>query len=122
MRNQVDGVVVVTYNRGILSYEKQNLSVVAIDYYLSQLILLLALTIIAEGKEATEIINIERLSVYRSYKWTGIEFLIPANLRRKAYEDVMKEQRVDFQLHMKFHLFKVFIKKQSLSFLMNIPK
>ena len=35
IRNQVDGVIAVTFNRGILDYHKQNLPIVAIDHYLS---------------------------------------------------------------------------------------
>ncbi len=91
IRNQVDGVVVVTYNRGILNYEKQNLSVVAIDHYLSKNIPVVGSDNYSGGKKATELLIMKGCQ-YIVHINGPIELQTPANLRRKAYEDVMKEQ------------------------------
>jgi LacI family transcriptional regulator, sucrose operon repressor len=90
IRNQVDGVIAVTYNRGILNYDKQNLPVVAIDHYLSKTIPVVGSDNYAGGKKATEFLIMKGCQ-HIIHINGPIELETPANLRRKAYEDVMKE-------------------------------
>lgn len=56
IRNQVDGVIAVTYNRGILNYHKQNLPIVAIDHYLSDTIPVVGSDNYDGGKKAAELL------------------------------------------------------------------
>lgn len=90
MRNQVDGIIVGTHNQGILDYNNQNLAVVSIDTYLSESIPIVGSDNYTGGKIATElllskgcnsIVNIDGKLSLRTQ----------ARLRKKAYEDVMKE-------------------------------
>ncbi|MDN4865679.1 LacI family DNA-binding transcriptional regulator [Priestia megaterium] len=90
VRNQVDGVVVVTYNRGILDYHKQNLPIVAIDHYLSDTIPVVGSDNYDGGKKATEFL-IQKGCQYIIHINGPSKLETPANLRRKAYEDIMKE-------------------------------
>ncbi|AKQ75460.1 LacI family DNA-binding transcriptional regulator [Bacillus licheniformis] len=90
IRNQVDGVIAVTFNRGILDYHKQNLPIVAIDHYLSNHIPVVGSDNYAGGKKATELL-LEKGCKHIVHINGPLELETPANLRRKAYEDVMKE-------------------------------
>lgn len=90
MRNQVDGIIVGTHNRGILNYNKQNLAVVAIDRYLSETIPVVSSDNYAGGKTATELL-ISKGCQHIIHINGPIELETPAKLRRKAYEDVMEK-------------------------------
>jgi LacI family sucrose operon transcriptional repressor len=90
IRNQVDGVIVVTYNRGVLDYHKQNLPIVAIDHYLSEKIPVVGSDNYDGGKRATELL-IKKQCENIIHINGPLDLKTPANLRRKAYEDVMKE-------------------------------
>lgn len=56
IRNQVDGVIAVTYNRGILNYHQQNLPIVAIDHYLSEKVPVVGSDNFDGGKKAAELL------------------------------------------------------------------
>lgn len=90
MRNQVDGVIAVTYNRGILNYHRQNLPIVAIDHYLSETIPVIGSNNYDGGRKATELL-IAKGCRHIIHLNGPIELKTPANLRRKAYEDVMRQ-------------------------------
>ncbi|MCY8149727.1 LacI family DNA-binding transcriptional regulator [Bacillus paralicheniformis] len=90
MRNQVDGVIAVTYNRGILNYHRQNLPIVAIDHYLSETIPVIGSDNYDGGRKATELL-IAKGCRHIIHLNGPIELKTPANLRRKAYEDVMRQ-------------------------------
>ncbi|ATH93779.1 MULTISPECIES: LacI family DNA-binding transcriptional regulator [Bacillus] len=90
IRNQVDGVIAVTFNRGILDYHKQNLPIVAIDHYLSNHIPVVGSDNYAGGKKATELL-LGKGCKHIVHINGPLELETPANLRRKAYEDIMKE-------------------------------
>jgi LacI family sucrose operon transcriptional repressor len=88
MRNQVDGIIVGTHNRGIINYHKQNLAVVAIDRHLSETIPVVSSDNYEGGKMATELLiskGCQSIIHINGQK----ELETPAMLRRKAYEDVM---------------------------------
>ncbi|MEC3655150.1 LacI family DNA-binding transcriptional regulator [Bacillus siamensis] len=90
IRNQVDGVIAVTYNRGILNYHKQNLPIVAIDHFLSDSIPVVGSDNYDGGKKAAELL-IEKGCRHIVHINGPLELETPANLRRKAYEDVMRK-------------------------------
>ncbi|MHC5561018.1 LacI family DNA-binding transcriptional regulator [Bacillus spizizenii] len=90
IRNQVDGVIAVTYNRGILNYHQQNLPIVAIDHYLSETVPVVGSDNFDGGKKAAELL-IKKDCKHIIHINGPIELETPANLRRKAYEDVMRE-------------------------------
>ncbi|MFJ7977372.1 LacI family DNA-binding transcriptional regulator [Peribacillus sp. NPDC096379] len=90
MRNQVDGIIVGTHNRGILDYHKQNLAVVAIDRYLSETIPIVSSDNYEGGKMATELL-LSKGCTHIVHINGQKELETPAMLRRKAYEDVMKK-------------------------------
>ncbi|QGQ45231.1 LacI family DNA-binding transcriptional regulator [Metabacillus sediminilitoris] len=88
MRNQVDGIIVGTHNRGIINYHKQNLAVVAIDRHLSETIPVVSSDNYEGGKMAAELLiskGCQSIIHINGQK----ELETPAMLRRKAYEDVM---------------------------------
>jgi LacI family sucrose operon transcriptional repressor len=88
MRNQVDGIIVGTHNRGIINYHKQNLAVVAIDRHLSETIPVVSSDNYEGGKMAAELLISKGCrSIIHINGQKELE--TPAMLRRKAYEDVM---------------------------------
>lgn len=90
LRNQVDGIIVGTHNRGILDYHKQNLAVVAIDRYLSETVPVVSSDNYEGGKTATDLLVSKGCK--RIVLIDGIGDLeTPARLRRKAYEEMMVE-------------------------------
>jgi LacI family transcriptional regulator, sucrose operon repressor len=91
IRNQVDGVIAVTYNRGILDYHNQTLPIVAIDHYLSKKIPTVSSDNYSGGIQATELL-ISKGCKHIIHINGPIKLETPANLRRKAYEYVMNEQ------------------------------
>lgn len=90
MRNQVDGVIVSSHNRGISDYSQNKLAVVAVDRFLSPTIPVVGSDNYAGGKLATELL-LRRGCTDIVHINGPIELETPANLRRQAYEDVMKE-------------------------------
>ncbi|MGE7878478.1 LacI family DNA-binding transcriptional regulator [Peribacillus muralis] len=90
LRNQVDGVIVVTYNRGIMNYHRENFPVVAVDHYLSEKIPVVGSDNYDGGKQATELL-LKKGCRHIIHINGPIELETPANLRRKAYEDIMME-------------------------------
>ncbi len=90
MRNQVDGVIVSSHNRGISDYSQNKLAVVAVDRYLSPSVPVVGSDNYAGGKLATELL-LRRGCTNIIHINGPIELETPANLRRQAYEDVMRE-------------------------------
>lgn len=90
MRNQVDGVIVSSHNRGISDYSQNKLAVVAVDRYLSPTVPVVGSDNYAGGKLATELL-LRRGCTDIIHINGPIELETPANLRRQAYEDVMKD-------------------------------
>ncbi|KAB2865877.1 MULTISPECIES: LacI family DNA-binding transcriptional regulator [Exiguobacterium] len=89
LRNQVDGIIVGTHNRGILDYHKQNLAVVAIDRYLSDTIPVVSSDNYQGGKLATDYLWTKGCRRIALIDGEG-SLETPARLRRQAYLDVMK--------------------------------
>ncbi|MDY7046937.1 substrate-binding domain-containing protein, partial [Virgibacillus sp. M23] len=93
----------VTYNRGILNYHQQNLPIVAIDHYLSETVPVVGSDNFDGGKKAAELL-IEKDCQHIVLINGPIELETPANLRRKAYEDVMREHgRQPITYEVSFH-------------------
>jgi LacI family transcriptional regulator, sucrose operon repressor len=90
LRNQVDGIIVGTHNRGILDYHKQGLAVVAIDRYLSETIPVVSSDNYQGGKIAADLLISEGCKFIVLIDGVG-ELETPARLRRKAYVDVMEK-------------------------------
>ncbi|WP_130860592.1 LacI family DNA-binding transcriptional regulator [Gracilibacillus phocaeensis] len=91
MRNQVDGVIVATHNRGLMDNQEQyNLPIVAIDQYLSDKIPIVGSDNYGGGELATNYL-IEKDCKKVVHLSGPLDLKTPANLRRKAYEDVMKK-------------------------------
>ncbi|MCP3028465.1 LacI family DNA-binding transcriptional regulator [Halobacillus sp. A5] len=94
-RNQVDGVIVGTYNRGLLDYEQHNLPTVAIDHYLSKDIPVVGSDNYKGGKLAVE--KLLESGCQRIIHLNGpYDLETPANFRRKAYEDMMAERNLPY--------------------------
>lgn len=92
-RNQVDGIIAGAHNKGIKDYNIPGLPVVGIDRYLSSNIPVVSSDNYKGGKIATELLiklgckNIIHINGPRSLD-------TPANLRRDAYEEVMKSNHL----------------------------
>ncbi|AWB45916.1 LacI family transcriptional regulator [Paenibacillus sp. CAA11] len=98
MRNQVDGIIVSSHNRGLSNYHHRQLAVVAVDRYLSPSIPVVGSDNYEGGKKATELLI--RKGCKSIVHINGpIELETPANLRRKAYEDVMKEHGLTLRVY-----------------------
>ncbi|MBN8435393.1 LacI family DNA-binding transcriptional regulator [Priestia flexa] len=90
MRNQVDGIIVGTHNRGIINYHKEHLAVVAIDRNLSETTPVVSSDNYEGGKLATELLL--KKGCHHIVHLNGpAELETPARFRRKAYEDVMRQ-------------------------------
>ncbi|GAB2565452.1 LacI family DNA-binding transcriptional regulator [Gracilibacillus alcaliphilus] len=87
LRNQVDGVIVVTYNRGLIDL-KQHLPAVAIDHYLSKQIQVVSSDNFQGGKLATEEL-IAQGCKHIAHINGAATIETPANDRRFAYQQVM---------------------------------
>ncbi len=92
-RNQVDGIIAGAHNRGVKEYDIPTLPVVGVDRYLSENIPVVSSDNYDGGRQATQLLinkgcrNIIHIN--------GPSYLeTPANLRRKAYEDVMKDNQL----------------------------
>lgn len=90
LRNQVDGIIVCSHNRGLNHYNHGKMAVVAIDHYLAPTIPVVGSDNYNGGKLATELL-LEKGCQHIVHINGPIELETPANLRRKAYEDVIKE-------------------------------
>lgn len=90
MRNQVDGIIVGTHNQGILNYKNQNLAVVSIDTDLSENIPTVGSDNYAGGRIATELLVSKGCKCIVNIDGQ-FSLKTQARLRKKAYEDVMKE-------------------------------
>ncbi|GGP10029.1 LacI family DNA-binding transcriptional regulator [Oceanobacillus neutriphilus] len=88
-RNQVDGVIVVTYNRGLVD-KKQQFPAVAIDHYLSENIHVVSSDNFQGGEMASrELIEAGCKKIIHINGDASLE--TPANNRQYAYEKVMQE-------------------------------
>ncbi|WP_411843729.1 LacI family DNA-binding transcriptional regulator [Salinicoccus sp. HZC-1] len=89
-RNQVDGVIVVTYNRGLVD-SSQQLPAVAIDHYLSKNIHVISSDNFQGGALATkELIETGCKKIIHINGDAALE--TPANKRQYAYEEVLREK------------------------------
>lgn len=89
-RNQVDGIIAGAHNRGIEEYDIPNLPVVGFDRYLSKNTPVVSSDNYDGGRKATQLL-INKGCNHIIHINGPIDLETPANLRRKAYEDVMKE-------------------------------
>ncbi len=88
-RNQVDGVIVVTYNRGLID-KKQQFPAVAIDHYLAENIHVVSSDNFQGGEMASrELIKAGCKKIIHINGDASLE--TPANNRQYAYEKVMQE-------------------------------
>ncbi|MDP4552627.1 LacI family DNA-binding transcriptional regulator [Alkalihalobacillus macyae] len=90
-RNQVDGIIAGAHNKGIEEYEDPNLPVVGIDRYLSTKIPVVSSNNYQGGELATRLL-IEKGCRSIIHINGPISLETPANMRRKAYEDVMESK------------------------------
>ncbi|GLC87133.1 LacI family DNA-binding transcriptional regulator [Lysinibacillus piscis] len=90
MRNQVDGVIAVTYNRGLVNGHEKPLPIVTIDHYLSPTIPVVSSDNYAGGVQATELL-IAKGCQHILHINGPLKLETPANLRRKGYETVMQQ-------------------------------
>lgn len=92
-RHQVDGIIAGAHNRGIEEYNRPNLALVGIDRYLSENVPVVASDNYDGGRQATELlINSGCKHIIHINGSLSLE--TPANLRREAYEDVMRENQL----------------------------
>lgn len=97
-RHQVDGIIAGAHNRGIEEYNRPNLSLVGIDRYLSENVPVVAGDNYDGGRQATELlINKGCKHIIHINGSPSLE--TPANLRRNAYKDVMKEHQLSPQVY-----------------------
>lgn len=90
MRQQVDGMIVCSYNRGIEEYKNPRLPIIAIDHYLSPTIPVVGSDNYEGGKMAVEhLIDQGCKSIIHINGPAELE--TPAQLRRKAYEDLVED-------------------------------
>lgn len=92
-RHQVDGIISGAHNRGIEEYNNSSLPIVAIDRYLSEDIPVVSSDNYDGGKKATQLL-IEKGCKQIIHINGSPELETPANLRKKAYEDVMKKNQL----------------------------
>ncbi|WP_117170308.1 LacI family DNA-binding transcriptional regulator [Paraliobacillus sediminis] len=92
-RNQVDGIIAGAHNRGVEEYDIPTLPVVGVDRYLSDNIPVVSSDNYDGGRQATELLI--RKGCKNIIHINGPIYLeTPANLRRKAYDDVMRENQL----------------------------
>lgn len=92
-RHQVDGIIAGAHNRGIEEYNRPNLALVGIDRYLSENVPVVASDNYDGGRQATELlINSGCNHIIHINGSLSLE--TPANLRREAYEDVMRKNQL----------------------------
>ncbi|MET1031414.1 LacI family DNA-binding transcriptional regulator [Domibacillus tundrae] len=98
LRNQVDGIISGAHNRGIKDYQRSNLPVVGIDRYLSKSIPVISSDNYQGGRLATELL-VQKGCTSIIHINGPKELETPANKRRYAYEDVMKENGMPFKTY-----------------------
>lgn len=94
-RHQVDGIVAGAHNRGIEIYEKTKLPIVSIDRYLAPHVPVVSSDNYAGGILATSLL-LEKGCKHIIHINGPIDLETPANLRRKAYEDIMKKNGLPY--------------------------
>lgn len=100
MRHQVDGMIVVSYNRGIEEYKNPKLPVVAIDHYLSPTIPVVGSDNYAGGQMAVQhLLDRGCQSIIHINGPNELE--TPTQLRRKAYEDLV-DNPITYELKEQF--------------------
>ncbi|KMJ57158.1 LacI family transcriptional regulator [Bacillus sp. LL01] len=88
IRHQVDGIIVCSHNRGVSTYQRQNIPVVAIDRYLSPTVPVISSDNYKGGKMAVEhLIDKGCKNIVHINGPSQLE--TPTQLRRKAYEDII---------------------------------
>jgi LacI family transcriptional regulator, sucrose operon repressor len=88
-RNQVDGIIAGAHNRGIEEYEIPKLPIVGIDRNLSSKVPVVSSDNYEGGKQVTQLLI--NKGCKQIIHINGPHYLeTPANLRRKAYEEVME--------------------------------
>lgn len=92
-RHQVDGIIAGAHNRGIEEYNRPNLALVGIDRYLSENVPVVASDNYDGGRKATELL-IKKGCKQIIHLNGSLVLETPANLRRVAYEDVMREHQL----------------------------
>jgi LacI family sucrose operon transcriptional repressor len=93
-RNQVDGIIAGAHNRGIEEYDIPKLPVVGIDRYLSSKIPVVSSDNYDGGKQATQLLLNKGCKHVFHINGPGL-LETPANLRRRAYEDVMRANQLN---------------------------
>lgn len=93
LRNQVDGIISGAHNLGIKAYQ-HSLPIVAIDRYLSEKIPVVSSDNYQGGRLASEWLIEKKCNRILHINGTR-EMTSPANKRRDAYEDVMKEHKME---------------------------
>ena len=100
MRHQVDGMIVLSYNRGIEEYKNPKLPIVAIDHYLSPTIPVVGSDNYAGGKMAVQhLIDQGCKSIIHING--PFELETPTQLWRKAYEHLV-ENSITYELREHF--------------------
>ncbi|WP_079710309.1 LacI family DNA-binding transcriptional regulator [Paraliobacillus ryukyuensis] len=92
-RNQVDGIIAGAHNRGIEEYDIPNLPVVGFDRYLSKNTPVISSDNYEGGKQATQLLLDKGCSKIIHINGP-IDLETPANLRRTAYEDVLRDNNM----------------------------
>lgn len=90
LRNQVDGVIVGTHNRGVIDSEEHHPPVIAIDQYISKHFPVVESDNYKGGELATNYL-LEKGCEQIVHLNGPRELDTPANYRRKAYESVMNK-------------------------------
>ncbi|HGF7986655.1 TPA: LacI family DNA-binding transcriptional regulator [Enterococcus faecium] len=93
LSDQVDGLIVGTHNQGIQEYKYQNLPIVAIDRVMNEDIPVVESDNYNGGKLATKLL-IAQGAKNIIHTNGPIDLQTPANRRRLAYEDTMKEYQL----------------------------
>nr|WP_276540951.1 LacI family DNA-binding transcriptional regulator [Salipaludibacillus agaradhaerens] len=92
-RNQVDGVIAGAHNRGIEEYDIPNLPVVGFDRYLSKNTPVVSSDNYEGGRLASQLL-IDKGCKNIIHINGPIDLETPANLRREAYEKVMRDNQL----------------------------
>lgn len=102
IRHQVDGIIVCSHNRGVSTYERQNIPVVAVDRYLSSTVPVVSSDNYMGGKMAVQHL-IDSKCKYIIHISGPRDLETPAQLRRKAYEDIV-ENPITYEMKGEFDI------------------